>query len=290
VEVPGEILCGGAYAGQGRLVTWGDRVRIWSLPALTSRVLAVGAAGSGGCVLDSQELITVRGTGLGDLVTIGLTDGRTETLDTQVEMPDCVATSLFGRKGVLMIHRGMQVRFYYRDRGRKWVSRDIYSIYTPSYQTGLAIGDVNADGRPDIFCGNYWIASPDRWEESWRLFAINTWFEDPRSASLRIEVITPRSIIATQAQGDRGARFTALPDPRQQWNQTALPTALGNTKALLRWNGITLAGADSRLLIVETGDLLSRDRPVLSIVPAGADTFLSIDAAGVTLWRQRPRK
>jgi hypothetical protein len=265
-------------------------VRVWSLPALTSEAVANGPFSLGGCVLDSQELITVRGDGLGDLVSIRLSDGRTETIDTEVEMPDCLAATLFGRRGVLMIHRGMQVRFYYRDADRKWVSRDIYSIYTPSYQTGLALADVNSDGRPDIFCGNYWIASPGRWEQSWRLFAINTWFEDPRSASLRIAVLTPRSMIAAQSHGDRSARFDALPDPKQQWKQTPLASALVNTRALLRWNGITVAAADSRLLIVETGDVLLTGEQVLALSHAGAGAFIAVRPSGVTLWRQRPRR
>ena len=245
-------------------------------------------------MLPGGEAVTVRGTGLGDLVSIRLSDGRTEVIDTQVEMPDCVAATLFGRSGVLVIQRGMQVRFYHRAKAGLWESRDIYSIYTPSYQTGLGLADVNGDGRIDIFCGNYWIQSPQRWEESWRLFAINTWFEDPRSASLRIAVLSPRSILAAQSHGTRAARFDAPPDVKQQWNQTPLSPSLVNVAALVRWNRQTLAGerngTASRVIVIETGEVITSGREVLSLIPLGSDRFAAISPQGVTVWTQRPRK
>ena len=245
-------------------------------------------------MIGDGELISVRGDRLGDLVSIRLRDGRTETLDTQVEMPDCLPATLFGRTGVVMIHRGMQVRFYYRAAPGRWASRDIYSIYTPSYQTGLAMADINSDGRVDIFCGNYWIESPERWEESWRLFAINTWFEDPQSASLRIVVLTPRSIVAAHSHGRRAARFDARDDPKQQWKQTPVTPDLMNVSALARWNRRTLAGerngSASRLISIEDAEVISYGVEVLSIVPLRSGGIVAVGPNGVRYWSQRPRK
>ena len=264
------------------------------MPVLTSAITGIGPFSSGGCIVGDGELISVRGDGLGDLVSIRLRDGRTETLDTQIEMPDCVPATLFGRTGVVMIHRGMQVRFYYRTAPGTWASRDIYSIYTPSYQSGLAMADVNGDGRVDIFCGNYWIESPERWEESWRLFAINTWFEHPQSARLRIVVLTPRSIVAAQSHGRRAARFDALDDPKLQWKQTPVMPQLINVSALSRWNRRTLAGerngSASKLIAIDTAEVIGQGVEVLSIVPLRSGEIITVEPNGVRYRSQRPRK
>ena len=109
-------------------------------------------------------------------------------IDSEIEMHDCIEADLFGRRGVLMIQRYMQVRFYERPAqpGETWKIREIYSIYTPSQQAGLALHDVDRDGHPDIYCGNYWIRSPSAFELPWRLFAIDTYSELPLSAMLRL--------------------------------------------------------------------------------------------------------
>jgi hypothetical protein len=156
------------------------------------------------------------------------------------------------------------------------------------------VADVNGDGRVDIFCGNYWIESPRRWEQSWRLFAINTWFEEPRSASLRIAVVTPRSIVAAQSYGDHAARFDALPDPRLQWKRTPVAPQVVRVGALARWSGHTVAGERngpaSRLIDIDTGEVIGSGEEVLSIVPSGSDGLIAVGPDGLMHWRQRPRK
>ena len=81
-------------------------------------------------------------------------------IDDEFDTHDCMEATLFGRKGVLVIQRYMQVRFYERADKSPGRIREIYSIYTPSQQTGLSLRDIDGDGRVDIVCGNYWIQSP----------------------------------------------------------------------------------------------------------------------------------
>jgi hypothetical protein len=269
----------------GRVLTWGTLLKEWTLEPLQPRPLRRGPFGEGGCLADldndgREEFVSVRGPGLGDLLWMPLGTDLEEKIDAQVEMGDCVAAELFGRRGVLMIHRGAQVRFYERTAPRRWRSRDIYSIYTPSHQRGLALADVNGDGRTDIFCGNYWIEAPERFEHSWRLFAIHTWFEDPDSAALRIAVMSPREVAAGQArvQPARLATFRAPADPRQPWIESRLAHSAGRVRALLYSGGRLIVGGDTGLFIereritndaVEAMALLD-DQSLFVIGPAGA--------------------
>ena len=38
----------------------------------------------------------------------------------------------------------------------------------PSVHTGVAIGDLDGDGRPDIVRTDTWFANPGRWFAHWR--------------------------------------------------------------------------------------------------------------------------
>ena len=99
-----------------------------------------------------------------------------------------IPATVLGRRGVLLVHRRSQVRFYEipADRSAPWPATEIYSFYTPSNQGGMLLADIDRDGTTDLLCGNYWIKSPDRFELPWRLFAIEPWSEEPDSAMLRL--------------------------------------------------------------------------------------------------------
>ncbi len=311
VPQPERIAGGAASSGLGSFWTWGSRLRLWDGVRLTSRVVAEGPFGEGGCTSDLDgdgrpELTSVRGAGLG-VLTWFRADGTSERIDDQMEVHDCLEATLFGRRGLLVIQRGAQLRFYERTGAGKWRSRDIYSIYTPSYQTGLALADVDGDGLTDILCGNYWVQSPRTWEESWHVFAINTWFEGPESASFRI-VAKPGGAgeFAAQAHADpaRFGSFDRTPDPKQQWTVRPVAPGLGwrNVHGLATVGNRLIAGEragpTSRLVSIdpETGEakVLRTGREVQSVVPVSADRFLSIEPDGVTEWRlpantRRPR-
>ena len=275
-----------------QVLTWGASLRAWTLAPLRSQVLRAGPFGEGGCLTDldadgRDEFISVRGPGLGTLLWMPLGSDVEERIDTQIEMGDCIQAEFFGRRGLLMVQRGAQIRFYQRTAGSRWIVRDIYSIYTPSYQRGLALADVDGDDRKDIFAGNYWIRSPERFEESWRLFAINTWFEEAESAALRIAVMSPRRIVAAQARitPARFAVFAAPADPAQLWSASPVPHELGRVRALDVWQGQIVAGGDGGLMI---GTARVSDVPVTGFVPAGEDLLFVAGPGGARLVSHRP--
>lgn len=254
---------GAALGENGRLFTWGDGLQSWTLPDLKPRSLAAGNFGEGGCLVDldgdgQQELVTVEGSGLGKLTWRKPPKWTPVVIDDQFETHDCLEATLFGRKGVLVIQRYMQVRFYERTDRTPWAHREIYSIYTPSQQTGLSLRDVDGDGRSDIVCGNYWIQSPESFELPWRIFAINTWFEEPLSAMLAHAFDDGRLLMAQTHMADaRVALFAKPEDPRKLWTEMRLPGDFHRVHAVAAIEGTVLFGenngAASRLFALGEG-------------------------------------
>lgn len=197
-------------------------------------------------------------------------DWRRHLIDTEADFDDCLATTIWGRRGVLVLHRRAQVRFYEipAKADERWPYREIYSIYTPSAQGGLLRADVDADGHADIVSGNYWLQAPEKEQDSWRLFAINNWWEAPHSAMLRLALVrsldSPFPILfAAQSSGDpaRVAWFERKRDPRDLWIESKLeavpPVRKPAALAVADFNGdmrpdLALgenAGEGSRLLL-----------------------------------------
>ena len=75
----------------------------------------------------------------------------------------------------------MQLRFYeYPGKPyAPWPSTEWYSIYTAAKQGGLEMADLDGDGRPVLFCGNYWVRSTASFDLPWRIFAINLLHREP---------------------------------------------------------------------------------------------------------------
>ena len=225
------------YVIDGRtLVTWGDRLLWRSLPRGIYRVVSGRgrAFSEGGCLLDvdgdgradivvnesgpEAALVWFRAAGRGPL-------GVRHVIDTGIDAPDIVPATLFGRRGILLIQKHIQVRFYEipSDPTTRWLPQDVYSFYSPSQQGGLRMADIDGDGRPDILAGNYWIRAPESFELPWRLYAIEPWNETPLSAMLRL-IYAPLSgaapellIVQREMQAARLARFEKPADPRQLW-------------------------------------------------------------------------
>lgn len=206
---------GAAFAGMDVLL-WGR-----DLPVR-------GSFEAGGCAGDVNEdervdLIVQESS---EMLWLEAPSWKRHKIDRDADFSDCLWTVLDGRRGVLLIHRRIQVRFYWLESGT-WQYRDIYSIYTPSAQGGLLRGEVNGDGREDIYAGNYWMQAPESGDRGWRLFAINNWWEQAHSAMLRISLIRDGRIVAAEREADpaRVAVFTRSADPKQFWAETRLETS-----------------------------------------------------------------
>jgi hypothetical protein len=273
-------------------------LQVWDVPRLTPRLLATGDFSEGGCLVDldgdgQPEFVSKEGSGLGKLTWRRGPGWTPAVIDDEFETHDCVEATLFGRKGVLVIQRYMQVRFYERAEGRPWPHREIYSIYTPSQQTGLSLRDIDGDGRTDILCGNYWIQSPERFELPWHIFAINTYFEQPSSAMLALGFARDREFVAQAHLPDaRVALFQKPDDPKKLWNETRIGGDFHRVHAVTVLDGTVLFGENngpaSRLFALHEGRVAKMFDGVdcLNLVAQG-DLLLGIGPREVVLWRYR---
>ena len=245
----GEIR-GAAIRGSS-LYTWGEQLTVWPVPSLQPKVLAAGNFGEGGCLTDldgdgTPEFAGYEGPALGRLTYRHPPHWRPETIDTEIEMHDCREAVLFGRRGILMVNRGMQVRFYEKPKPSgampHWPYREIYSFYTASYQGDLVLHDVDRDGLMDILCGNYWIKSPPSFELPWRLFAINTHHQTQVSAMVRFAPLPDGRlwIFQSHMEDARAMLFERPPDPKQIWKESRY----GERLKLARLHGVAHAGND----------------------------------------------
>jgi hypothetical protein len=256
--LPSGAVNGAAMDGR-TLYLWGDRIRIIDLS--TGRHRAVSPAGrssftEGGCVSDvdgdgTPDLVLNQGDAL---VWSRAPNWEPHRVASPVDAADMIPATVLGRRGVLLVHRRSQVRFYEipADRSAPWPATEIYSFYTPSNQGGMLLADIDRDGTTDLLCGNYWIKSPDRFELPWRLFAIEPWSEEPDSAMLRLALADLAGsgkpvLVAAQRRmppvGSRGTSQSAGPgarlawfeqpgDPRQLWIEHRLDSDLSTVNSL----------------------------------------------------------
>ena len=207
----------------------------------------------------TQEFVGKEGPGLGKLTWRKPPDWKPVIIDDEFETHDCMEATLFGRKGVLVIQRYMQVRFYERAEGKRWPYREIYSIYTPSQQTGLSMRDIDRDGHVDIVCGNYWIKSPESFELPWHIFAINTYSELPQSAMLA------HAFSGKQSAGRAGTHARCAGDIVHECRKIRANFGMKHriegrfhrVHAVTVWNGTLLFGENngalSRIFVIRDG-------------------------------------
>jgi hypothetical protein len=297
---------GGARVGN-RILSWGDGVRSHDPVTGEVRVLLDGARfGEGGCAFDGGLVLheVAAGARLGTMA--WLEPGRRPSIiDTDADFSGCLAATLFGRRGVLLVHRGTQVRFYMppADRTARWSYREIYSIYTPSSQAGLLLADIDRDGADDIVSGNYWIQAPARFQLPWRLFAINNWWEGERSATL-VWAAAGESLVAAEREASpaRVSVFERPADVKQFWLERKLkaPRGIHRPQALLAADldrdgkpEIYVGenrGPGSRLLEFNAGvrELMTTGG-ILELWEASGDLWI-LGRQGASVWRPQRRK
>lgn len=160
------------------------------------------------------------------LVAVDGVSRKKVVVDRGVITRECYALELFGRRGIATLPHGMGVRFYeWPGEWREaWMYQEVYSFYTASWQGGLLQADVDWDGRLDLFCGNYWIRSPESRELPWRLFAINAFHEHPVSATAQLHWDGKRLLwVESRRPKGRVVWFRPPADVTQLWEPELHP-------------------------------------------------------------------
>ena len=314
----------GYAMGEGRLFAWGDRVVSWSIPSGKMRVLAPhGQFAEGGCLMDvtgrGPDLVLNEGPPQRALIWLEAPTWKRHIIDTGVYAADILPLTLFGRRGILLIHRGAQARFYEipRNPAEPWPVREIYSFYTPSDQGGLAIADIDSDRFPDIVAGNDWIRSPASFELPWHIFAIELWNEEPKSAMLRQGLADlfgtgAQNLVAVQRRMPeaRLAWFEKPTDPKQLWAEhrieVAPPLNHPNSLAVADFDGdgkpdllVAERGGAGRLLVFRNAGggrfephVISSGRAIDHALAVdwdgdGRPDIVTIREGAISLWQNR---
>jgi hypothetical protein len=202
---PGEVR--GAALHHDGILTWGDSLALWPLDGGPPRILESGTNYDAAGALDPNA-----GLFLLENRTRLIRHSPRIVLEEETATRDLLFTTLDGENGLLYLHHHSQLRFWTPDG-----TREIYSIYTPSRQAGLQFVELDRDGLPELLCGNYWLKQSGKKGVAWRLFALNTFFENPDSASARILYLnSPQGLL--WASRERVAWLTPREDLRQLWN------------------------------------------------------------------------
>lgn len=244
---------------------------------------ATGGFGQAGCWFDGVVAMQ-RG-----LLWYPASDWKPRSIDPGVLTQDAIAATLFGRRGVLVVHRGMQVRFYEPSTGE---SRDVYSFYSDSEQGGLLLTDIDGDGRQDIVCGNYWIQCPERFELSWRLFAIGPWNEQKQSARSVFTLLGRNLVRVQSAVGPARISWFERPfNPQQMWPEHRMEGTLNlqqPTRVTLFGGEILVAEAagEGRIVVFhrDRAEVIGRTTGVVFLEAVSPNGLLVVERSSISWW------
>ena len=285
-----EPVRGAARVGEGWW-TWGEVLRSWN-PRGGSTLRGRFRTREGGCVVDVNrdgQLDLVAQTEEG-LMWFEAPRFRGRLIDRGAVMFDCREAELLGHRGVLVVHRGMQVRLYEYADGR-WPYRELYSFYTASEQGGLLLKDIDRDGRTDIVCGNYWIRSPEEYELPWRLYAINLYHETENAATAKMAFRGEDLVwLESRRAPGRVVVFKRPPgDPKVLWEAQRFAEASYPRAVVVLGSGEVVIGENngagvSRVRMLE-GAMVGEGRAVFELFE-WRGRVVGVGEKGVYFWRR----
>lgn len=271
------------------LLTWGSKLELWPLnggkPTLLKDKTDFGPAG---CVADVDgdgldDLLVQAHPGPGPLLWLKAPGWQEKVVESETDFHDCLPFTLAGRRGVLLPHFYSQLRFYLFPG---FDYKEIYSIYTASRQGGLAVHDVDHDGLPDLFLGNYWVRNPGKLDVDWRLYAINIFHETPTAALAAFGPWKDDWLFWAETTGHPGriVAYQPPPDRKQLWIEHRLEPLDEPRAVLVHPDGVfigysggvvleTLHGAEWQRTSVAAGfrvlQLFADHGRVIALTPEG---------------------
>ena len=248
---PPSIVGAAWWEAREGVLTWGRDVMLWPGDGGAPKTLLRDVNfGPGGCVAGDDFFVQEK-PGPSRLLHLETGSWRRDVVEQETEFSDCLPYTLYGKRGVLMIHFFAQVRFYVAP---KWDYRELYSIYTASRQGGLLPHDVDGDGQVDFFVGNYWMRNPGSYDLPWRLFAVNVHHETPGAANARLALLPGGSYVwaESEAAPARVSVFSPPEDFRQLWKERRLEGVFEEPKGVAVLDGDIVIG--DRTKVVRVGD------------------------------------
>ncbi len=246
---------GGALVAHPKpaLLTWGSKLQLWPLNGGAPRTLQDRADyGPGGCVADvdgdgQDDLLVQQRPGPSPLVLLHAPAWRPRIVENETDFHDCLEFTLAGRRGVLLPHFNSQLRFYLFP-GFEY--KEIYSIYTASQQGGMLLHDVDHDGLPDLFLGNYWVKNPGQLDVDWRLYAVNIFHDTPTAALAAFGMWKDDWLFwaETTAKNARIVAYEPPVDRKQLWIEHRLEPLDEPRAILVHPQGVFIGHADGVVL------------------------------------------